>query len=119
MKRIILTAALLSLLPFAPASAPAIAQSLRADRAEMARVQISVQLFVPGANDDSEAAEKLRDRARRLIYDMAGKECAVLRAVIAEDCHLQNVTVNINRRQNRNEEGFYVQGTVAYRIKPK
>ncbi len=125
MKRIILTVALFALLPLAPASAPALAQSLRPERiafgprTETARVQISLQIFVPGQNDDSEAAEKLRERARRLVYDMAGKECAVLRTVIAEDCQLQNVSVNINRQQNRNEVGFYVHGTVSYRITPK
>jgi hypothetical protein len=43
------------------------------------RVQLSVNFFVPGPANESEQAVALRDRASRAIYDMAARECEILR----------------------------------------
>ena len=87
------------------------------------RVQISVNFFVPGPANESEQSSALRDRASRTIYDMAVRECEVLREKLADDCRLENVSVNFNRQQQQfggqTTEGFQVGGTLAYRISQK
>lgn len=87
------------------------------------RVQISVNFFVPGPTNESEQSMALRDRASRAIYDMAVRQCEVLREKLADDCRLENVNVNINRQQQQFggqvTEGFQVTGTLGYRISQK
>lgn len=87
------------------------------------RVQISVSFFVPGPANDSEQSVALRDRASRAIYDMAVRQCDVLREKLADDCRLENVNVNINRQQQQfggqATEGFQATGTLGYRISQK
>jgi hypothetical protein len=87
------------------------------------RVQISVNFFVPGPTDESEQSIALRDRASRTIYDMAARECAVLREKLADDCRLESVNVNINRQPQQfggqQVEGFQAGGTLGYRITQK
>ena len=39
------------------------------------RVQTSFNFFVAGPTGDSEDAQKLRDNARRSVYEMAAHEC--------------------------------------------
>ena len=87
------------------------------------RVQISVNFFVPGPANESEQSSALRDRATRAIYDMPVRECEVLREQLADDCRLENVSVNINRQQQQfgghATEGFQVGGTLGYRSSQK
>ncbi len=87
------------------------------------RVQIGVNFFVPGPTDESEQSAALRDRASRTIYDMAARECEVLREKLADDCRLENVNVNINRQRQQiggqQVDGFQVGGTLGYRITQK
>jgi hypothetical protein len=87
------------------------------------RVQVSVNYFVPGPTDESEQSIALRDRASRTIYDMAARECAVLRERLADDCRLESVNVNINRQPQQfggqQVEGFQAGGQLAYRITQK
>jgi len=87
------------------------------------RVQINVNFFVPGPANDSEQSTALRDRASRAIYDLAARECEVLREKLADDCRLENVNVNINRQPQQfggqMTEGFQVGGTLGYRISQK
>lgn len=87
------------------------------------RVQISVSFFVPGPANESEQSIAPRERASRAIYDMAVRQCEVLREKLADDCRLENVNVNINRQQQQFGgqaiEGLQVGGTLGYRISPK
>ena len=89
------------------------------------RVQISVNFFVPGPTNDGKQSTALRDRASRAIYDLATHECAVLREVLADDCRLENVNVNITVNHPPQQlggqptEGFQVGGTLGYRISQK
>src|SRR5215207_9666744 len=64
------------------------------------RIQMTVQLFLAGPTDDSDEAEKQRERARRALYNLASKECDVLREAIAGDCRLETVNVNLNRQSS-------------------
>jgi hypothetical protein len=87
------------------------------------RVQISVNFFVPGPTNESEQSVALRDRASRTIYEMAARQCEVLRERLADDCRLESVNVNINRQQQQiggqQVEGFQAGGTLGYRITQK
>ena len=87
------------------------------------RVQINVNFFVPGPANESEQSIALRDRASRVIYDMAVRQCEVLREKLADDCRLENVNVNINRQPQQFggqvTEGFQVTGALGYRISQK
>ena len=85
----------------------------------MVRVQSTVSYFIPGPTNDSEEAQKLRDRARCQIYDAAARECDVLRDTLAKDCRLESVTsnTNVNRSYGPNQQdGFTINGSMSYQI---
>ena len=64
-----------------------------------------------------EEAQKLRDRARRTIYEMAARECDLLRDVLAKDCRMESLTSNINRQPGlQQQEGFNVNGSMSLQI---
>jgi hypothetical protein len=112
------------LIPVADAGAQSVVLQRLAGPADgPIRVQISVNFFVPGPANESEQSIALRERASRTIYDMAARECEVLRDKLADDCRLENVNVNINRQLQQvggqQVEGFQVGGTLGYRITQK
>ena len=81
------------------------------------RVQTSINFFVAGPSGDSEEAQKLRERARRAVYEMAAHECDVLREVLARDCRMESVNTNVNRQfGSQQTEGFNISGTMAFQI---
>ncbi|MBR0696362.1 hypothetical protein [Bradyrhizobium lablabi] len=81
------------------------------------RVQSTVNLFMAGTTGEGEEAQKLRDRARRLVYDMAARECDLLRDVLAKDCRLESVNSNIGRQYGQQQqEGFTVNGTMNLQV---
>jgi hypothetical protein len=60
-------------------------------------------------------AQKLRDRARRMVYEMAAHECDLLREVLAKDCRMESVNSNITRQQyGQQQEGFSVNGSMSF-----
>jgi predicted dehydrogenase len=80
-------------------------------------VQSTINFFVAGPSNDSEEAQKLRDRARRSIYEMATHECDLLREVLAKDCRMESVNTNINRQFGPHQsEGFNVSGSMSFQI---
>ena len=94
--------------------------------AEQVRISIAVNMFVAAPNDDSEQALKAQENGRRLVYDLAARECSVLRDVLASDCRLNSLNVNVQRvtaNQNnfsqQKSDGFNVNGNVTFRIVPK
>ncbi|WGD55670.1 hypothetical protein QA641_18380 [Bradyrhizobium sp. CB1650] len=93
---------------------PAIAQS---PGQGSVRVQSTINFFVAGPSGDSEEAQKLRDRARRTVYEMAARECDLLREVLARDCRRESVNTNINRQfGSQQPEGFSVSGSMGFQI---
>jgi hypothetical protein len=80
------------------------------------RVQASINLFVPGPTGDSEDGAKNRDRARRMIYEMAAKECDLLRDVLARDCRLESINTSLNRQSGQPAEGYSVGGSMSFQI---
>jgi hypothetical protein len=84
------------------------------------RVQSSVNFFVAGPSGDGEEAQKLRDRARRTVYEMAAHECDLLREVLAKDCRMESVSSNITRQfGQQQQEGFSVNGSMSFQITVK
>jgi hypothetical protein len=84
------------------------------------RAQVSITFVVPGSADDaSPEAEKLREGARKSVYEVASRECALLLSVLASDCRLQNLNVNVSRQTGPRSDGFVVRGTMTYQITPK
>ena len=84
------------------------------------RVQNNFNFFVPGPNNDSEESRKSRDNARRAIYEMAAKECDLLREVLAKDCRLESVSSNISRQFGPQQpDGYTVNGSMSPQIKVK
>jgi hypothetical protein len=81
------------------------------------RIQSTINFFVAGPTGEGEEAQKLRDRARRTIYEIASRECDLLRDVIAKDCRLEQVSTNINRQYGQQQtEGFNISGSMNFQI---
>jgi predicted dehydrogenase len=105
---------------------PAIAQTGRvsfnagAQQENSVRVQIGINMFLAGPTGDGDEAQKLRDKAQRVVYDMAGHECDLLRDALAKDCRLESVNVNVNanaRQYNQQQpEGMSVNGSISVQI---
>jgi len=83
------------------------------------RVQINVSFLIPGVADDSEASLEAQEKARRSLYERAGRECELMKVTLANECRLQSVNVSINRQFNRAPEGFLATGNFVFRIVPK
>lgn len=93
-------------------------RSLQPERREQPiRVQITMNFFVPGSTSEvGDEAGAVRERARRIVYEMASKECTVLQSVLARDCRLENVTVNVNRQMGQQLEGYMASGSMTYSV---
>jgi hypothetical protein len=85
-------------------------------REEPIRIQVSVNLLFPGPTGESEEAAKLRERARRSVYEMAAAECALVEQVLAKTCRLESVNVNINRQSGGQVEGYMAGGNFVLRV---
>ncbi len=89
--------------------------------ADQVRIQVGVNMFVP-LSDSSDQSIKAQEDARRVVYDLAEHECAVLREVLASECRLDSINVNIQRNQNFGQpqrDGLNINGNVSFRIVPK
>ncbi len=81
------------------------------------RIQTSISFFVAGPTGDGEEAQKLRDKARRTVYEMAARECDLLREVLAKDCRMESVNNNIGRQTSQQQqEGYTVNGSMSFQI---
>ena len=83
---------------------------------QQVRITVSLNMFVPGPLGATEQTLQAQERARRAMYEMAVRECAVLRDVIASECRIEGVTINISRHPGQQPEGFTVGGNFAFRI---
>ena len=83
-------------------------------------VNIGMNFFVAAPTDDSEAAIKAQEQARRALYESAARECELLRAVIASECRLESININVNRNYgNQAPQGFNANGNFRFHIKLK
>jgi hypothetical protein len=85
-------------------------------QADAVRVQSSISFFVSGPTGDSEEAVKVRERARRIVYEMAAHECDLLREVLAKECRLESVNTNLNRQFGQGLDGYTMNGSMSFQI---
>jgi hypothetical protein len=111
----------LPLLLMAPVAAQTVGQSAGQHQETWVRVQTNFNFFVPGPTGDSDEARKASENARRSIYEMASRECDLLRAVLAKDCRLEQVSSSIGREFGRQQQqdGFSVNGSLNLSITVK
>jgi hypothetical protein len=110
-------------LSFAPAAAQTpgqriVLEQLGGQRQEgQVRVQSNINFFVAGPTADGEDAQKLREKAQRAIYDMAARQCDLLREALAKDCRMESVNSNIGRQfGQQQQEGYTVNGSMSFQI---
>jgi hypothetical protein len=107
------------ILPFAvPVCAQTVGQGSGQRQEASVRVQTSFNFFVPGPGGDSEEAQKVRDKARRSVYEMAARECEMLREILARECRMESISSNIGRQQmgQPQAEGYSVNGSANFQI---
>src|SRR4051812_20697942 len=46
---------------------------------------------------------EIADKARRTVYEMAARECDLLREVLAKDCRMESVNNNIGRQTSQQQ----------------
>jgi hypothetical protein len=82
------------------------------------QVQATFNFFVPGPSGDGENAQKSRDKARRSVYEMAARECDLLREVLAKECRMVSVSSNIGGRQygQQQPDGYSINGSMSFQI---
>jgi hypothetical protein len=83
------------------------------------RIQTNINFFVPGPTGEGEEAQKIRDRARRTVYEMAARECDLLRESLARDCRMESVNSNINTNRQfgqQQQDGYSVNGSMSFQI---
>jgi hypothetical protein len=114
--------ALLLVTPVVAQQRVIVEQGNNAPRQEnMVRVQNNISFFIPGPTGDGDEAQKMRDKAQRVVYEMASHECDLLRDVLAKDCRMETVNVNVNaanaRQFNQQQpEGLNVNGSMSLQI---
>jgi len=92
---------------------------------ESVRITVGLNTFTPAPAGDGDAALKAQEDGRRLIYEIAGHECAMMLQALASDCHIESINVNVQHvpaNQNFNGargEGYNINGNISYRIAPK
>ncbi len=84
---------------------------------EQVRVTISMNMFVPSSVGPGDQGLKAQEQARRQMYELAAKECVLLREVIASDCRVDGINVTVSRHPGQLPiDGFSVGANVNYRI---
>jgi hypothetical protein len=93
--------------------------------AEQVRVSVGVNMFVAAPNDNSEQTLKAQEGGRRMIYEIAGRECALLREALASECQIESLNINVQHVPGnqmggaQRVEGFNINGNIGLRIAPK
>ena len=96
---------------------PALSQQPNARQDAPVRVQSSINFFVHGPTGDGEEAQRLRDKGRRAIYEMAARECDLAREVFGRECRLESVNVTIGRQYgSQQQEGYTINGTMSLQV---
>lgn len=91
--------------------------------AEQVRISVGVNVFMAAPGDDSEQGQKAQEAGRKIVYELAGHECAVLREVLASECRLESININVQRPNQfgnqQRPDGFTIVGNIGFRIAPK
>lgn len=90
------------------------------------RISLGINMFVPTPDNDPTQMLKAQEDGRKLVYQAAASECGVLRDVLAKDCRLESININVQHvpaNQNFNGgakvDGYNINGSVNFEIAPK
>lgn len=128
MKRVLLLSALFAFTTAASAQTIVVnpsRQPMMPGAAEQVRISLGLNIFLPAPNDDAEQSLKAQEDGRRMIYGLAAHECALLLDVLASECRLESVNVNVQRVPGnqfggqQKPEGFNVNANIGFRVVPK
>jgi hypothetical protein len=87
-------------------------------QAEMMRISIGMNFTLTGVSDPIADDARLRERTRRNVYQMAVKECELLLEMIASECRIEAINVNLNRNP-QNQDSINVSATLNLRAVQK
>lgn len=87
-------------------------------QAEMMRVSVGMNFVLTGITDPIGDDNKIRDRTRRNLYQLALKECELLLEMVASECRIEAININLNRNP-QNQDSINVNATVALRAVQK
>lgn len=83
---------------------------------EQVRVNMSLNMFVPGPSGLSEAGVQAQEQARKAVYALAVRECDLILDAIGSQCRIENLNISVNRHQGQQPEGFQVGMNAAFRV---
>jgi hypothetical protein len=90
--------------------------------ADQVRVTVGVNMFIP-VTEGGDQSVKAQEDARRAVYNLAEHECVILRDVMASDCHVESININVSTLRSppfgQQKEGLNVNGNISFRILPK
>ena len=66
-------------------------------QAEMMRISIGMNFMLAGIGDPLADDAKLRERTRRNVYQIAMRECDMILEMLASECRVESVNINLNR----------------------
>jgi hypothetical protein len=87
-------------------------------QADMMRITVGMNFMLTGIADPIGEDAKLRDRTRRNVYQMAVKECELLLEMIASECRIEAININLNRNP-QSADSFNVNANVILRAVQK
>ena len=99
-------------------AAQAVGRSMPFDTAGSVNVNASFRTFLTLPDMSEQTLAGTQKRGREFIYRMAGEECAVLKATIAQTCRLTNINVSarIQEHHNKNPLRLYLDGNAQFMI---
>jgi hypothetical protein len=93
-------------------------RSMPFDTARSVNVNASFRTFLTLPDESEQALASTQKRGREFIYRMAGEECAVLKATIAQSCRLTNINVSARVQDHHNKFPLrlYLDGNARFMI---
>ncbi len=94
------------------------ARSLAPPASSFVNVNVSFDMQMPLADDETNTLSDAQTRGRKMIYRQAVTECPILLEAIAATCSLTrlNVSTSINRRNNNQEHFLHLNGNAQFAI---
>jgi hypothetical protein len=118
-KPMMLAATAALLLAAQPAAAGRQAMSLGNNQFVRVSVNYTIQRNIEDKGEEAMVA--MQEQARRMIYNMAKRECTQLLEVLAETCKIASINVSVQIRPKRTYQPrqLYITGRAQYRVKMK
>lgn len=114
----LLTAVVLSSLTLVAVPDAGSARSMTLAGNPVITVNVNFQTQIPVADVSADGVIKSQESARKMLYQLANKECALLQEAIAKTCRLMNLNVNakVNARPNQNPPFLFINSNARYAI---